>query len=282
MWMTPSTTALSRPPARGEMASPTCYNLWIKPPLRTKEGRAIPTDKKDAKAAPAAQDGAKPKPKPTVTKPAPAAPEPDVRQVVFDSNDDRFSVAEQAMADAQVLAMLVENLAGGERRLRQFSAGAIAVVSERQPEQLAPFIRQIADALHRPEAQTRWESLEALARIVALDPEAADDAVVGAEASLYDEENGSARLSAVRFLAAYGALDAKRSIRVWPYIDEAIQCYHGDPEFQDMLVAVIGFASGRPAKQVRQALAARMRFDAENSKGPLRRRAEQIIELCRV
>ncbi|MDR2957612.1 MAG: hypothetical protein LBU61_05475 [Coriobacteriales bacterium] len=204
------------------------------------------------------------------------------KQIIFDSNEDRFSVAEQAMSDPEVLGMLIDNLAGGERRLRQFSAGAVAVVSEKQPELLAPYIRQIADALHRPEAQTRYESLEALARIVAFDPESADDAIVGAEASLYDEENGPARLGAVRFLSAYGALDAKRSQKVWPYIDEAIQCYHGDPEFQDMLIAVIGFASGRPAKQVREALAARMRFDAENAKGPLQRRAIQIIELCKV
>jgi len=223
--------------------------------------------------------------KPAAEKPAPAeapAPEAAGRQVVFDSNEDRFSVAEQAIADPEVLRMLVENLSGGERRLRQFSAGAIAVVSTRQPALLAPYIPEIADALHRPEAQTRWESLEALANVVALDPEAADEAVSGAEASLYDEENGSARLSAVRFLAAYGALDAKRSVKVWPYIDEAIQCYHGDLEFQDMLIAVIGYASGRLAKQVRLALAARMRFDAENGKGPLKRRATQIIELCRV
>jgi len=203
------------------------------------------------------------------------------RQIVFDSNEDRFSVAEQAISDPQVLAMLVENLAGADRRMRQFSAGAIAVVSERQPELLASFIPQIADALHRPEAQTRWESLEALARIVSFDPRAADDAVSGAEASLYDDENGPARLGAVRFLAAYGALDAKRSQKVWPYLDEAIQCYHGDPEFQDMLIAVIGFASGRPAKSVREALAARMAFDAANAKGPLQRRAAQIIELCK-
>ena len=205
---------------------------------------------------------------------------PPSKQVVFDSNEDRFTVAEQAIADPAVLALLINNLSGSERRVRQFSAGAVAVVSEKDPELLAQYIAQISDALHRPEAQTRWECLEALARIVAMDPDAADDAISGAEASLYDEENGPARLGAVRFLAAYGSLDAKRSSRVWPYLDEAIQVYHGDLEFQDMLIAIIGFASGRLAKPVREALIARMRFDSENAKGPLQRRAAQIIELC--
>ncbi|MCL2150759.1 MAG: hypothetical protein FWH50_00840 [Coriobacteriia bacterium] len=233
----------------------------------------ISATEKNAKApAPEGKSSAK-------SKKAPPA-EKSTKQIVFDSNEDRFSVAEQAMADPEILSLLVESLAGGERRLRQFSAGAIAVVSERQPELITPWISQIADALHRPEAQTRWECLETLTRVAALDPEAADEAFNGAQISLYDDENGSARLGAMRFLAAYGALDSKRSTKVWPYIDEALQCYHGDPEFQDMLIAIIGFASGKLAKAVRQALAARMRFDAEHGKGPLKRRAEQIIALC--
>ena len=199
---------------------------------------------------------------------------------MFDSNEDRYPVAEQAIADPDILCLLVDNLATGERRMRQFCAAAVAVVADRQPTCLVSYVSQIADALHRPEAQTRWEILETLTCIVRLDPESVDAAVEGAESSLYDEESGSARLGAVRFLTAYGALDAKRSVRVWPMIDEAIQCYHGDAEFQDMLVAIIGYASGHISKEVRAKLADRMRFDAMNAKGPLKRRAMQIVELC--
>ncbi|MCL2136678.1 MAG: HEAT repeat domain-containing protein [Coriobacteriia bacterium] len=258
--------------------------LSIEPPdpLTTKTGKASSakpaTEKAKATKAKSTAKGGKHRKTAVAPEPEPGSHS---RQVVFDSNDDRFNVADQAIADKAILKRLVDNLAGAERRIRQFSAGALAVVSEKRPDLLAPYVPQIADALHRPEAQTRWESLEALSRIVALNPDAADDAVSGAEASLYDEENGAARLGAVRFLAAYGGLDAKRSVRVWPYIDEAIQVYHGDPEFQDMLIAVIGFASGHPAKQVREALIDRMRFDADNSKGPLQRRAAQIIDLCK-
>lgn len=205
---------------------------------------------------------------------------PAVRQIVFDSNEDRFPVAEQAMADPEVLDLLIESLSGSERRLRQFSAAAVAVVAASQPALLERYIPQIADALHRPEAQTRWEILEALTRIVALNPAVMDDNMEGVEASLYDEESGTARLGAVRFLTAYGALDGERSSRVWPLIDEAIQCYHGDAEFQDMLIAIIGYANGEIAKGVRKKLADRMRFDAQRSKGPLKRRAQQIVEIC--
>jgi hypothetical protein len=215
------------------------------------------------------------------TKATKRAAKPKAQQIVFDPSADRSAVAQQAMATPAILVALVENLSTEARRIRQFSAAAIGVISENDPEVLVIHIPHIVDALHRPEAQTRWESLETLTRVVSYDPDACDDAVVGAEGSLYDEESGAARLAAVRFLCAYGALDAKRSTRVWPLLDEAIQCYHGDPEFQDMLISVIAFANGRIGKDVRASLASRMDFDATNGRGALKRRATQIVELCR-
>lgn len=206
-----------------------------------------------------------------------AAPE----KIVFDPSADRSLIAEQALANPNVLETLVENLSTEVRRIRQFSASSIGVISETNPEALLPFAAQISDALHRPEAQTRWECLETLTRFVEKDPASCDAALLGAEGSLYDEESGSARLAAVRFLCAYGAVDYERSDKVWPLLDEAIQCYHGDPEFQDMLISVIGYAGGNISKEVRKSLASRMDFDANNAKGLLKRRANQIIELCK-
>jgi len=205
----------------------------------------------------------------------------DTVEIVFDPTADRSIVAEQAVENPAILLTLIENLSTEARRIRQFSAAALGTISESYPETLVVYIPHIADALYRPEAQTRWECLEVLTRIVSYNPEACDEALQGAEGSLYDEESGTARLAALRFLCAYGGLDAKRSTKVWPLIDEAVQCYHGDPEFQDMLISVISFASGRISKEVRTSLASRMQFDATNGKGPLKRRAAQIVELCK-
>jgi hypothetical protein len=202
-------------------------------------------------------------------------------KIVFDPSADRAAVAEQALANPAVLVTLVENLSTEARRIRQFSASAIGVISETNPEALLPYVAQISDALHRPEAQTRWECLEALTRFAPMDPAVCDEALIGAEGSLYDEESGNARLAAVRFLCAYGATCAERSERVWPLLDEAIQCYHGDPEFQDMLISIISFAGGDISKDVKKSLIARMDFDAKNAKGVLQRRAAQIIDLCK-
>jgi len=201
-------------------------------------------------------------------------------EIIFDTTADRAVIAEQALSNPAVFMTLVDNLSTEARRVRQFSASALGTISEISPESLVAHISHIVDALHRPEAQTRWECLEILTRIVSTDPAACDEAIIGAESSLYDEESGTARLAAFRFLCAYGALDANRSTRVWPYIDEAIQCYHGDPEFQDMLISVTNFASGKISKDVRNSLASRMKFDSVFGKGALKRRAAQIIEIC--
>ncbi len=67
---------------------------------------------------------------------------------------------------------------------------------------------------------------------------------------------------------------------MWSLIDEGIQCWHGDLEFQDMLIAVNDFSQGKLAPEVKAALAERMRFDATNGRGMLKKRAIQIVENC--
>ena len=86
------------------------------------------------------------------------------------------------------------------------------------------------------------------------------------------------RLAAMRFLCKLGATTENRSERVWPLIDEAIQCYHGDLEFQDMLVSVIDFSAGKLAPSVKKELGARMAFDASNGQRAAQARAQQIID----
>ncbi len=90
-------------------------------------------------------------------------------------------------------------------------------------------------AAARPEAQTRWEVLDALTLLVPEHAKECGAAYEGAEAALFDEISAPLRLSAYRFLVVWGATERRRSEKVWPIIDEAIQCYHGDLEYRDML-----------------------------------------------
>ncbi|MEC4185254.1 hypothetical protein VJ918_10575 [Adlercreutzia sp. R21] len=190
----------------------------------------------------------------------------------------------QQIADAQknpeVIAALTETLAAGSRRDRQQAARIIAGVARENAELLVPFAPSLVDALERPEAQTRWECLDALTQLVPADARGCEKAIPGAEAALFDEDSGPLRLAAMRFLCRLGATTEKRSEKVWSLVDEGIQCYHGDLEFQDMLAAVIDFSQGKLAPEVKVGLADRMRFDATNGRGMLKKRAAQIVEHC--
>ena len=86
------------------------------------------------------------------------------------------------------------------------------------------------------------------------------------------------RLAAFRLLVRLGASSPEQSDRVWPLIDEAIQCYHGDPEYRDMLVALQELAKGAISDETRAALIARVGFDAENGYGYVRAISAEVVQ----
>lgn len=186
--------------------------------------------------------------------------------------------ANEALRSEKALAALLEELEGSSRLKRQKAAGVLAAVAKANPSAVAAHSDAFVDALNRPEARTRWECLDVLSCVIAVDSRACDKAIAGAEMALFDEESGPVRLAAMRFLCKLGATTENRSEKVWPLIDEGIQCYHGDLEFSDMLSAVTDFAGGKLAAGVKAELVERMSFDASNGKGALKRRAQQIID----
>ena len=195
-----------------------------------------------------------------------------------EKTDEIKELAQTCIEDEDRLKETVSYLEGSSRRNRQRAASVLCTISRTNPDVLAPFIADMVDALNRPEIQTRWECLEALARMVTVDSRACDKAVEGAEVALFDEGNDLLHLAAMRFLCALGATTEKRCERIWPLIDEGMQCYHGDPAFQDMLVAVIDFSKGKIHEEAKAGLKERVAFDAENAGGALGVRARQIIQ----
>ena len=196
----------------------------------------------------------------------------------FSADADKSLLAENARANPKLLKEVVDALAGEDRRSRQVAASVVHEVAQTDPAQLKDFAPQLADALHRPESQTRWEVLGTFEKLVPVDARLVDKALAGAETALHDEESGVVRLAAFRLLTTYGATTAHRSERVWPLIDEAIRCYHGDAEFPAMLTSLIAMVNGGASEDVKWAAAERMAFDAENGKGLLKRRAGRIVE----
>ena len=196
----------------------------------------------------------------------------------FSPDADKSVTAEKALTDAKLLASVVDALAGEDRRSRQAAASVVHSVAQVKPALLKEYAPQLADALHRPESQTRWEVLGTFEMLVPVDARLVDKALGGAETALHDEESGVVRLAAFRLLCAYATTTAHRSERVWPLIDEAIRCYHGDAEFPAMLTSLIAMVTGGASDAVKWAAADRMEFDAENGKGLLKRRATRIVE----
>ncbi|MDZ4170193.1 MAG: hypothetical protein U1E26_11165 [Coriobacteriia bacterium] len=198
-------------------------------------------------------------------------------QPLFTADDDRDAVAARAIAEPKVLAAAVDALSGDSRRTRQFAADVVHEVSLLDPTKLKGYAVELADALHRPESQTRWEVLGTFEELVGVDARLVDKALPGAETALHDEDSGVVRLAAFRLLATYGATTAHRSDRVWPLIAEAVRCYHGDDEFPAMLSSLYRLVSGNASDAVKLAAADLMAFDAESGKGLLKRRASKIV-----
>lgn len=176
---------------------------------------------------------------------------------------------------------LVGALAGSRRRARQDAAHCLALQAHEDAAQLLPYVEDLVDALYRPEAQTRWEVFDALGEIALIDADSVAEGFDGAEASLFDEDSATVRLAAFRFLCRVGATAPERSDAAWALLDEAVQCYHGNPEYHDMLLALLEFSKGNLSDKTRDAVVARMEFDAANGQSFMRACSTQIISAAK-
>ena len=176
------------------------------------------------------------------------------------------------------LDLLVESVQSGSRLKRQKAAATLSKLAHVNPEAVRPLNDVLIQALDNDEARTRCSVLETLLILLDQDPSIAPKASDYAEEALFDEDNGSLRLMGMRFLCKIGAANPEASLKVWPSIDEALQCFHGDVEFNDMLLAVAGYAAGEVDDTVKTGLRERLSFDSLNSKGLLRKRAQAVLD----
>ena len=185
---------------------------------------------------------------------------------------------EEALKSDEALKGLIESLSSSSRRERQVASKAVYEVAKKDITKVEDFTKDIVDALNRPEGQTRWEALMTLSLLIQTKGKECAKAIEYAEDALFDESTGSLRLAAFTFLCKIGKTTPSRSLKVWPVIDEAIQCYHGDVEFDDMLNVLVEFSTGKLDPDVKKELASRMRFDSDNAKGNLQAKSKLIID----
>ena len=139
--------------------------------------------------------------------------------------DEERQQLELVTGNPEMLAGIVGDLSGASRRKRQTAAHVVAIVAEYRPEALDAHVPELLDALARPEAQTRWEILNALAMLVSTHAKEIGSVYEDAEDALFDEDSATLRLAAFRLLAVWGGTERRRSEKVWPILEEAIRCY---------------------------------------------------------
>jgi hypothetical protein len=198
------------------------------------------------------------------------------------TNAEGSDAPANTVKDEHDLSVLVDQLSSASRKDRQNSAHTISQIAQENPEKLVPFADQLVDAIRRPEAQTRWEILDALSSVCAISPDIAERAVEGAEEALYDEESGMLRETAFRFFTRLAATSRMNAAQYWPLLDEALQCFHGDPEYLGLLDSVTWLVENADLdSKTRSSIAARMKFDAESGKGRIRTFSKRIYDLTK-
>ena len=227
---------------KGKKASGTAKKTAAKKPVAKK----VAAKKASAKKPTAKKASKEESPKEKASKEESSAP---VSSTKKDLKSKGLTAAQKKEIEA-----FIESLSNPSRRRRQEAAHEIAEIAQTAPEAFEGRVEDLIDALYRPEAQTRWEILAALANLSELYGNEVIKAFDGAEASLFDDTSSTVRLAAFLFLTRYGATSQKHSDQAWPLLNEAIQCYHGDAEYYDMLVGTLNFAKGAVSKETKAAL----------------------------
>lgn len=183
--------------------------------------------------------------------------------------------------DPSVLNMdkLVSDISSNSRLSRQKAASTFSKLARVEPERVLAHLDLLFAALDCKEARTKAAVLETLAVLSAHDSSLVEKVYDYAEEALFDDDDGSLRLMGMFFLCKAGAVNQQASLRAWPLIDEALQCFHGEPEFCDMLTFVSEYAATLEDSSIKEGLKSRLSFDAESSSGILRKRAQSILSL---
>jgi len=199
----------------------------------------------------------------------------------FTLETDKAEVIDGALRRVKTRRELADALGAPSRALREYASDVLQQVARENCDLLIDSSEEIIDALDRPESFTRYNILVVLDRFVPHHAQIVAKALYQLEDCLYDEDSKTVRLEAFEVLCHFGATTEARSKTVWGYLGEALRCYHGDPEYMSMLNCLTDMLqNGKVSDSVKEGVVRLFIFDAEQGKGMLQRRAQQIIALA--
>jgi hypothetical protein len=197
-----------------------------------------------------------------------------------DAAEELSPEAQAALKTKKAMGELVTRLFSDSKPERAQAAKTVHEASVASPAALEPHVDAMVEALEHPEPQTRWELLGALEEVARSSPKLLDKAVVPATACLHDAGSSVVRVAAFRMLAQYGGSSKKRAEQVWPLLDEALRCYHGDSEYPGMLAGLVLLVDGRAPDEVKKEAAALVEPDASHPRAAISRRARQVFSVA--
>jgi len=194
----------------------------------------------------------------------------------FSTETPLEEAVQAASSDAALRKELALALGEKSRAAREYAAQVLAELARADASLLSDHLKDVIDALNRPESLTRYSMIEVIGELAQDDPKVVEKAYEPLQDCLYDEESGTVRLYAFRILARHGATGPARSVKVWPDLSMALRSFHGDPQFMAMLTETIKMLGGRADTSVKEAAVELFAFDAEHARGELRKKAETI------
>lgn len=198
----------------------------------------------------------------------------------FTTETDKAEVFDGALRRVKTRRELADALGAPSRALREYASDVLRQVADENSELLVDCASEIIDALDRPESFTRYNMLLVLDRFVPHHAQIVAKALYQIEDCLYDEDSRIVRLQALEVLCHFGATTEARSKTVWGFVSEVLRCYHGDPEYMTMLNSLTDMLqTGKVAESVKEGVVRLFIFDAEQGKGILQKRAQQIVAL---
>jgi len=199
----------------------------------------------------------------------------------FTPETDKAEMIDGAIRRVKTRRELADALGAPSRALREYASEVLKELALQDSDLLIEFSDEIIDALDRPESLTRSNILSILLTFLKSHAQLVAKALPQLEDCLYDEESKIVRLQAFELLCRFGALTEARSKTVWGYVSEALRCYHGDPEYLTMLGQLIDMLqNGKVAESVKEGAVRLFAFDADQGKGLLQKKAQQIVDLA--
>jgi hypothetical protein len=110
-----------------------------------------------------------------------------------------------------------------KKHIRSGAAKVVELVSEKQPELVAPYLEKLLPALSVQEPQTRWMIIRTMGYCAHLNKAAAQKAIIYAEKYIQTKEGLCIASSADLFLGDYGAISEEAAHQIFPLLEMSME-----------------------------------------------------------